>query len=253
MADMVPLWQCPMCSATVPHQLSQCVSCRAILTLSDLDALFNNGEVDQEQTRRAIVTFRNMARTQDDFNVQYHLGLAFSNLNRPYEALVAFRAAIFFRPNSKLLQAAVQKLEQRVANLEASHQDVGAKDQHSRPTILVVDDSRMQILFVSRVLEKHGWRVITAFGGAEALEKVRGVDLVFLDINMPRMDGYEVCKLIRENSETARIPVVLLSGQEASGDDDRARLAGADGYLTKPCKPELLLQAVEKHCQAACA
>jgi CheY-like chemotaxis protein len=212
----------------------------------------NNGEVDQEQLRKAIAGFRIAARKQNDFNVQYHLGLAFINLNRPYEALVAFRAAIFFRPNSKLLQAAVQKLERHVANLEASLQEVGARVQCSRPTILVVDDSRVQILSVSRVLEKHGWRVITAISGVEALEKVRGADLVLLDTNMPRMDGLEVCKSIRENSETTHIPIVLLSGQDESWDNDRARRAGADGYLTKPCKPESLLQAVEKHCQAAC-
>jgi len=213
----------------------------------------NNGDVDQEQLRKAIAGYRIAARKQNDFNVQYHLGLAFINLNRPYEALVAFRAAIFFRPNSKLLQAAVQKLERHVANLEASLQEVGANDQRSRPTILVVDDSRVQILFVSRVLEKHGWRVITAFSGVEALQKVRGADLVFLDINMPRMDGYEVCKLIRENSETAHIPIVLLSGQDESWDNDRGRAAGAESYLTKPCKPELLLQIVEKYCQPSAA
>jgi CheY-like chemotaxis protein len=251
MADMVPLWQCPICSTTVPPQVSQCGACRAILTLSDLDALMNNGGVNQEQLRKAIAGYRIAARKQNDFNVQYHLGLAFINLNRPYEALVAFRAAIFFRPNSKLLQAAVQKLERHVANLDASLQEVGESVQRSRPTILVVDDSRVQILFVSRVLEKHGWRVITAFSGVEALEKVRGADLVLLDTNMPRMDGLEVCKSIKENSKTAHIPIVLLSGQDESWDNDRARLAGADGYLTKPCKPESLLQAVEKHCQAA--
>jgi len=221
--------------------------------LSNLDAVIHNSEVDQEQLRKAIADFRNQAKTLDEFNVQYHLGLARLNLKLPHEALVAFRAAIFLRPNSKRLQTAVQNLERHVANVEASLQGAGANGQRSRPRILVVDDSRVQILFVSRVLEKHGWRVITAFSGAEALEKVRGADLVFLDINMPRMDGYEVCKLIRENSETAHIPIVLLSGQDESWDNDRARLAGADGYLTKPCKPELRLRAVEKHCQTACA
>ena len=249
MAEMAPLWQCPICSAGHLHPVSRCSACRAVLTLSDLDALINNGDVDEELVRKAIDGYQNAAGAADDFHIQCHLGLALLNLHRLDEALNSLRAASRLRPNNRVLQAVVEKLAQRSLKAKAPVPQVVGKDLFSRARILVVDDSRVQLLYVSRILEKHGWRVITASDGLEALDRVRGVDLILLDIHMPGMDGYQVCKLVRENPETSHVPIVLLSGREESWDNERGRLAGAETYLTKPCKPELLLQVVEKYRQ----
>jgi twitching motility two-component system response regulator PilG len=116
-----------------------------------------------------------------------------------------------------------------------------------KTTILVVDDSATQRVFVSQVLGEHGFQVVTASNGEEALQKLSNIDLIFLDINMPGMDGYEVCKSIKENPATVAIPVIMLSGKDGFFDKMRGRMVGATDHVTKPCEPAVLLAAIEKH------
>lgn len=254
MASLDSWWQCPFCSTEYQMQVFRCGACRAILTLKDIDALLNNVDVDQEQLLKAVEGYRNAAREQADFNIQYYLSLAFLNLQKVDEALTYLGEAIGLRPTNKVLRAVMDMLAKRSKEAKAPiRNEASTTDRHARRTVLVVDDSRIQVMFVSRILEKSGCQVITASDGNEALSKVRGVDLILLDIHMPGMDGYQVCKVVQENLETARIPVILLSGQDEALDNERGRFAGARGYLTKPCVPELLLQAVERFCQPAVA
>jgi twitching motility two-component system response regulator PilG len=72
-------------------------------------------------------------------------------------------------------------------------------------------------------------------------------DLILLDITMPRMDGYQVCKLIRGNPTTKDVPIVMISGKDGFFDKVRGRMAGATGYITKPFGPETLMKAVEHY------
>ncbi|HKX84194.1 MAG TPA: response regulator, partial [Pyrinomonadaceae bacterium] len=85
--------------------------------------------------------------------------------------------------------------------------------------------------------------------GPEALELLKELipDLVLLDINMPKMDGYQVCKLIRSNHATQNVPVVMISGKDGFFDKVRGRMAGTTGYMTKPFGPESLMKAVEAY------
>jgi twitching motility two-component system response regulator PilG len=118
-----------------------------------------------------------------------------------------------------------------------------------RGTILVVDDSPTIRKLADIILKKRGFRVISASNGLEALARINDglPSMIFLDITMPRMDGYQLCKIIKANRETRDIPVVMLTSKDGLIDKVRGRMAGSTGYITKPFGPDTLLQAVEKY------
>jgi adenylate cyclase len=116
-------------------------------------------------------------------------------------------------------------------------------------TILVVDDTRMTVELVREVLLLHDYRVVEAFDGLEALEKIQHEqpDLLILDVNMPRMDGYEVCRRLKNNPATAHIPVLMLSAMESVRHRVQGLSLGAEDYIVKPFRPAELAARVEAH------
>ncbi len=114
--------------------------------------------------------------------------------------------------------------------------------------ILLADDEEDIKTVVAMFLEAEGYEVITAFDGLDALEKVRcdKPDLILLDIMMPVLDGFEVCKRLKENEETAAIPVVILSAAAHVESVNRGLKAGAKDYIVKPFEPETLLEKIEQ-------
>lgn len=116
-------------------------------------------------------------------------------------------------------------------------------------TVLVVDDSPTVRKLVTITLEKHGYQVVSAFDGVAAIKEIaaHNPSLILMDVNMPRLDGYQLCKLVKKHDSTKHIPVVMLSGKDGMFDRLRGRLVGCSGYISKPFVPEVLLQAVEQH------
>lgn len=116
--------------------------------------------------------------------------------------------------------------------------------------IMIVDDSPTVRKLVSMKLGKSGHRVIAAVDGIDALAKITEEvpDLILLDVIMPRLDGYQLCKLIKSNETTKHVPIVMLSGKEGLVDKVRGKMAGATTFLTKPFEPETLLKTVNEHC-----
>jgi twitching motility two-component system response regulator PilG len=115
--------------------------------------------------------------------------------------------------------------------------------------VLVIDDSKTIRRTAESLLTKVGCRVTTAADGFEALGKV--VDerphLIFVDIMMPRLDGYQTCALIKNNQSLRSIPVIMLSSKDGLFDRAKGRLVGAEQYLTKPFTREELLGAIRRH------
>lgn len=122
-----------------------------------------------------------------------------------------------------------------------------------RPLVMVVDDSPTVRKLVSLTLERRGYRVISAFDGVAAIKELGSCrpDLILLDINMPRLDGYRLCKLIKKHEATQSIPVVMLSGKDGMFDKLRGRLVGCSDYITKPFEADALTHKVAKYLTSA--
>ena len=115
--------------------------------------------------------------------------------------------------------------------------------------ILIVDDSATIRRSAESMLKAEGYDVVTAENGFEALSKVarHNPDLIFVDIMMPRLDGYQTCAIIKNNTQYRSTPVVKLTSKDGLFDQARGRVVGSDLYLTKPFTKEELLAAVQQH------
>jgi len=112
--------------------------------------------------------------------------------------------------------------------------------------ILVVDDSKTIRRTAETLLSKEGCQVFTAIDGFDALSKIADhqPDLIFVDIMMPRLDGYETCSLIKHNKTYKETPVIMLSSKDGLFDRARGRIVGSEQYLTKPFTKDELLGAI---------
>ncbi len=112
--------------------------------------------------------------------------------------------------------------------------------------ILVVDDSKTIRRTAETLLTKEGCQVFTAIDGFDALSKIADhqPDLIFVDIMMPRLDGYETCSLIKHNKMFKKTPVIMLSSRDGLFDRARGRIVGSEQYLTKPFTKDELLGAI---------
>ena len=115
--------------------------------------------------------------------------------------------------------------------------------------VLVIDDSKTIRRTAETLLAKEGCEVFTAIDGFDALAKIADhqPDIVFVDIMMPRLDGYQTCALIKKSGKHKATPVIMLSSKDSLFDRARGRMVGSDEYLTKPFTKESLLKAVEAH------
>jgi twitching motility two-component system response regulator PilG len=112
--------------------------------------------------------------------------------------------------------------------------------------ILVVDDSKTIRRTAETLLSKEGCQVFTAIDGFDALSKIADhqPDLIFVDIMMPRLDGYQTCSLIKHNKVFKETPVIMLSSKDGLFDRARGRIVGSEQYLTKPFTKDELLGAI---------
>jgi len=113
--------------------------------------------------------------------------------------------------------------------------------------ILIVEDEESLLKLESILLSSKGYSVTGVMDGKAALEEIKKniPDLVLLDVMLPEMDGFEVCRRIKEESETAGIPVVMLTAKKSNQDIERGRQVGADAYITKPFKSTRVIELIQ--------
>ncbi|WP_257281306.1 twitching motility response regulator PilG [Endozoicomonas sp. ISHI1] len=117
---------------------------------------------------------------------------------------------------------------------------------------MVIDDSKTIRRTAETLLRKEGCEVVTAIDGFDALAKIaeNQPNIIFVDIMMPRLDGYQTCTLIKNNHSYRETPVIMLSSKDGLFDRAKGRVAGSDHYLTKPFSKDELLGAIRNYCPA---
>lgn len=115
--------------------------------------------------------------------------------------------------------------------------------------VMVIDDSRTIRRTAQMLLSEVGCEVITASDGFDALAKIvdHNPAVIFVDVLMPRLDGYQTCAVIKQNSTFKDVPVILLSSRDGVFDKARGRVVGSDQFLTKPFTKEELIEAIQAH------
>jgi twitching motility two-component system response regulator PilG len=118
--------------------------------------------------------------------------------------------------------------------------------------VMVIDDSKTIRRTAETLLRKEGCDVLTAVDGFEALAKIsdQKPHVIFVDIMMPRLDGYQTCALIKNNPQFRPTPVIMLSSKDGLFDKARGRIVGAEQYLTKPFTRDELLGAIHRYTAA---
>jgi len=112
--------------------------------------------------------------------------------------------------------------------------------------ILVVDDEEHIVMILKDSLEFSGFQVVTGFNGQEALERVAQdkPDLIVLDIGMPKMDGWEVCRRLKSDEKSKHIPIIILTAYTQTADQRKGAQLGADRFVTKPCDLTFLVEEI---------
>jgi twitching motility two-component system response regulator PilG len=134
-------------------------------------------------------------------------------------------------------------------NTESQAAPAAAASTNLNVKVMVIDDSKTIRRSAETLLKKAGCEVITAIDGFEALAKitVHKPDIIFVDIMMPRLDGYQTCALIKNNQAFKSTPVIMLSSKDSIFDRARGRIVGSEKYLTKPFSKEDLISAITTH------
>lgn len=243
-----PHHACPFCAASTDLQAFACSSCNATLSLSDLESLLSNTAANHEIIQQAVTEMEAEWNLREFSEKELtDLGVGHFNLRNFEDGLKYVQEASRLNPNNVILSGQVNTAAIRLEELRRQNEvhELMPKGK----TILVVDDSATVRKLISGKLEKSGHNVVCAVDGVEALERLADnlPDLVLLDITMPRMDGYEVCRQIRANPAAKDLPVVMISGKDGFFDKVRGRMAGTTGYVTKPFGPETLMKALETY------
>ena len=141
---------------------------------------------------------------------------------------------------------------EKPAEADTGNPGIAAPEGESGLKVMVIDDSKTIRRTAETLLKKEGCQVITATDGFEALAKIADEkpDIIFVDIMMPRLDGYQTCALIKNNQVFKNTPVIMLSSKDGLFDRARGRIVGSDQYLTKPFTKDELLGAIREHVQA---
>ena len=122
------------------------------------------------------------------------------------------------------------------------------ENKNNKKRILLVEDEKDMAYAVTLQLEAKGYEVITASDGREGLEKarVKKPDLIILDLMLPKIDGYKVCRMLKFDSKYKNIPIILFTARAQDSDKKIGKEVGADAYITKPFEPNALLDQIRE-------
>ena len=179
--------------------------------------------------------------------IQNRLEIIVKNVNRQVLNIPGISGATILGDGRVVPVLELLDLSRRIANLTPIHDEVATAEEARIPNVLVVDDSVTMRKVSTRLLERHHYNVATAKDGLDAIEVLAGFtpDIILLDIEMPRMDGFEFASHVRNNSNVRDVPIVMITSRTGDKHRERADAIGVQGYLGKPYSEEVLIQTLE--------
>lgn len=221
--------RCPFCATHLADHEFDCPTCRAVLDLNDVDRISKHPGVDERAVAGAMQTALTRLKERHSPELYLTLALGYLNLKASTEALPFLEVLARVRPQDSEVRQAVLRLQ-------------------SRRLVMAVDDSTTIRKILAVTLERALYRAAVANSGEDALQRLHKMkpDLILLDITLPGMDGYQVCRAIRQTEGLKTVPVVMLSGKDGFFDKVKGKMAGATTYLTKPFDPHTLLDNIAK-------
>jgi twitching motility two-component system response regulator PilG len=254
------LRRCPFCWSALDRKSQACHYCKASLVITKALEQKTNDHVDSKILIESVTRYTDIVAREENMRVYYFLSLANCNLNKAEEALDLLNEASRINPDNKFLATQLNIVINHVAARLTAYEKRKPKpknqilenilpEQTGKKKILVVEDSPTTRKVVVLTLKQKGYALIEAQDGLEALSKIdeERPDLILLDIILPKMDGYKILSLIKENKELKDTPVIMLTSKDGLMDKFKGKLAGSTAYLTKPFEPKDLIKTVRKY------
>lgn len=250
-ARRIHKWNCPACefANTQPHP--RCPRCQAITTLEAPAAFDDIQNVERRLIEPIAKRLYNNLQLEPSSTTAYRLGLAYLNMGYAEDGLKSLQIAVKSRPADPLWPAQIQNLihhrQTQVAQIsEPPMVEIVGPNPSS---ILIVDDCPIVRSQISEALRDVGYTVVEAAGGYEVVDKVlqHGTPALFLlDVDMPGLDGYQLCNILRQSPDTASVPIVLMMENAGFFNKLRGRWSGAIDQLAKPFDPQVWLASMAK-------
>ena len=255
-----PFPRCPFCWVPLESDAVTCPYCRCHLLIHNLFFGLDHTGIEKIQ-QEAITRYTRVIERENNSQAQYWLGMVYLNMDDYEKALnhldlaakLPPRKQFYFKQLNVLLKHMASSGALLSSELSASvnNSDSTVIPLHDkiRRKILIVEDSSTIRKVISITLSQKGYEIIEAGDGLEALSRLNEAkpDLILLDIILPRMDGYQILSIIRENPEFKNIPVIMLTSKDGIINKVKGKVAGSSAYLTKPFDPAQLVETIERY------
>ncbi len=252
--------RCPFCYAPLDLKLGQCHYCKAHLRINNAILSEIGGEADRKKLHQALVRFDRVLTEELNKKVLFYAGLACLNLN-DFTGALQYHEQLQQCPGDEkdIYIPTVERIVSYVASRHtALHKEDSSLNDADVPvltglprnkTVLVVEDSPTTRKVIKMSLQANGFEVIEAADGVEALSKLSDTPphLILLDVMLPKLDGYGILSVLKQNKDLKKVPVIMLTSKDSLKDKLKGRFSRANAYLTKPFKPEMLIKQVNKY------
>lgn len=253
--------RCPFCWFPFTEGTARCPNCSGHLSINSW-LLASSPACNQSILKKTIDRYTRVIRRDKNAKAHYYLGLAHLNLKNWEDALTHINKSALLDPTERFYSFQLQTLLNHMASNKAlSTSDLLVVQKSPEPPqkdpevkterkkILVVEDSSTTRKVISITLSQIGYEIIEAGDGLEALSKLNEAkpDLILLDIILPKMDGYKILSIIKENPDFGDIPVIMLTSKNGIFNKVKSKVAGSAAYLTKPFEPTQLVETIERH------
>ena len=255
-----PFSRCPFCWVPLESNAVRCPYCRCHLLIHDL--FFELDHTGSEKIQQeAIGRYTRVVEKENSSPAHYWLSMVYLNMDNYEGALNHLDLAAKLAPKEQFYSKQLDLLLKHMASsgaLLAGELPATGNDTDStvislqdkiRKKILVVEDSSTIRKVISITLSQKGYEITEAGDGLEALSRLSETkpDLILLDIILPKMDGYQILSIVRENPESKNIPVIMLTSKDGIINKVKGKVAGSSAYLTKPFDPAKLVETIERY------